>query len=144
MRVDGEFSVRMFTPAELTPADLSTAPAEVTTAVAVGVALMEKQFTGGIEGRSRTVFTSAFDQGTGVGSYVALESFEGSVGGRRGCFNFLHTATTHGSDRVHDLCVVVPGSGTGELTSMAGVGGLAIDPDGTHRIWFDLPDAAGL
>ncbi|WP_324615422.1 DUF3224 domain-containing protein [Streptomyces sp. NRRL S-920] len=33
--------------------------------------------------------------------------------------------------------VIVPGSGTGELAGITGTGGIAIDPDGTHRIWFD-------
>ncbi|MGG2465044.1 DUF3224 domain-containing protein [Streptomyces sp. RGM 3693] len=33
--------------------------------------------------------------------------------------------------------VGVPGSGTGELVGITGVGGIAVDPDGTHRIWFD-------
>lgn len=133
MRVEGEFSVTSFEPAEL-----SVAPPDVSTAVAVGVAVMEKQFTGAIEGRAATLFTSAYDQGSGVGSYLAMESFEGVLGTRRGSFNFLHTATTHGTDRTHELCVIVPSSGTGQLAGISGTGGMAIDPDGTHRIWFDL------
>ncbi|MEU7727363.1 DUF3224 domain-containing protein [Streptomyces sp. NPDC040724] len=28
-------------------------------------------------------------------------------------------------------------SGTGELAGIAGAGGMAVDADGTHRIWFD-------
>jgi Protein of unknown function (DUF3224) len=37
----------------------------------------------------------------------------------------------------------VPSSGTAELSGITGHGGLAIDADGTHRIWFDydLPSA---
>jgi len=137
MRVEGEFSVASFTPAEL-----SVAAAPIGTGVAVGVAVMDKRYSGDVEGRSATLFTSAFDQASGVGSYVAMESFEGSLGGRRGSFNFLHTASTHGSDRSDEFCRIVPGSGTGELAGVSGAGGLTIDADGTHRIWFDLDDAA--
>ncbi|WP_317445125.1 DUF3224 domain-containing protein [Streptomyces collinus] len=31
----------------------------------------------------------------------------------------------------------MPGSGTGALTGIRGAGGLAVEADGTHRIWFD-------
>ncbi|MBJ6998877.1 DUF3224 domain-containing protein [Streptomyces griseofuscus] len=48
---------------------------------------------------SATLFTAAFDQTTGIGTYVAMESFEGSLCGRPGSFNFAHSATTSGSDR---------------------------------------------
>ena len=98
---------------------------------------MEKHYDGEILGRSATLFTAAFDQATGVGTYVAMESFEGSLDGHSGAFNFAHSATTSGSDRSADFFTIVPGSGTGALAGITGTGGLAIDADGTHRIWFD-------
>jgi hypothetical protein len=66
-----------------------------------------------------------------------MESFEGVVGGRRGAFNFAHSATTLGEGRESEFLVVVPGSGTGELAGITGRGGLAVDADGTHRVWLD-------
>jgi len=132
MRTEGTFTVESFTPVALEPA-----PVEVATAVPVGVAVMEKRFSGGVQGRSATIFTAAFDHGTGVGTYVAMESFEGSLGDVAGTFNFTHSATTNGTDRVAEHFVVVPGSGTGGLAGISGAGGMAIDDDGTHRIWFD-------
>jgi hypothetical protein len=90
-----------------------------------------------VVGHSSTLFTSAFDQATGVGTYVAMESFEGSLDGRQGAFNFAHSATTHGTDRSAEYFVIVPTSGTGELAGISGGGGLSIDEDGTHRIWFE-------
>ena len=131
MRVDGTFSVKAFIPASLTPE-----PA-IATALPVGVATMEKQYEGDIAGRSATVFTAAFDPATGVGTYVAMESFEGSVDGRTGTFNFVHSASTTGADRSAGYFAVVPSSGTGELAGISGTGDLVIDPDGTHRIWLD-------
>ena len=94
-------------------------------------------FEGEIAGRAATVFTSAYDQEAGVGTYVAMESFEGSVGGRSGAFNFVHSASTTGSDRSAELLRIVPASGTGELAGITGTGGIAVEADGTHRIWLD-------
>jgi hypothetical protein len=68
---------------------------------------------------------------------VALESFEGSLDGRTGTFNFVHSASTGGSDRTNEFFLIVPASGTGDLAGITGSGGLSIDADGTHRIWFD-------
>ncbi|GAA1416468.1 hypothetical protein GCM10009601_08490 [Streptomyces thermospinosisporus] len=131
MRASGTFTVQSFV-----PADVKADPA-VTTALPVTVATMEKRFEGEIAGRAATVFTSAYDQEAGVGTYVAMESFEGSVGGRSGAFNFVHSASTSGSDRSAEFLRIVPASGTGELAGITGTGGIAVDADGTHRIWLD-------
>ena len=119
-----------------TPTELSPEPA-VATGLPVGVSTMQKHYEGAVTGRSATLFTSAYDQSSGVGTYVAMESFEGAVDGRTGAFNFAHSATTGGTDRSDEFFTIVPTSGTGELTGIRGTGGMAIDPDGTHRIWFE-------
>lgn len=131
MRTQGTFTVASFDAATLSPA-----PVEVAVGAPVGVAVMEKVYAGDVEGRSATIFTSAFDMGTGVGTYVALESFEGRLGGRTGGFAFVHSATTTGSDRTRELFAIVPGTGVGELAGITGGGGMdtAADP---HPIWFD-------
>jgi hypothetical protein len=131
MRAEGTFEVASFTPTGIEPE-----PA-IATGLPVGVARMEKRMSGEIEGRAATLFSSAFDQATGVGTYVALESFEGSLGGRSGAFNFVHAATTTGGDRTAEHFAIVPASGTGDLAGIAGGGGIAVDADGTHRIWLD-------
>jgi hypothetical protein len=76
MRAEATFTVSDFTPAPV------PAP-EITTALPVGVATMNKHYAGAIEGRSQTIFTSAFGPAAGIGTYVALESFEGTVGTHR-------------------------------------------------------------
>jgi hypothetical protein len=131
MRAAGTFTVKSFVPTELVPD-----PA-VPTGTPVGVATMEKHFEGDVVGRSATLFTAAYDQTSGVGTYVAMESFEGSLHGRAGTFNFAHSATTSGTDRSAEFFTIVPSSGTGELAGIRGTGGMAIDADGTHRMWFD-------
>ena len=132
MRAEGEFTVASFVPTGLTPA-----PASIETGLPPGVAVMEKTYTGDVDGRSATIFTAAFDPDSGVGTYVAMESFEGSLAGRSGTFNFAHSATTHGPDRAHEHFVIVPASGTGELAGLTGSGGIDADAD-HHRIWFEF------
>jgi hypothetical protein len=124
----GAFSVSDFTPTD----DAS----EVETALGTGHARMVKTFTGAVEGRSLTQFSFAFSPETGVGTYVAMEAFEGSVDGRRGTFNFAHSATTTGSDRTDEFFLIVPHSGTGELVGIRGGGSVVIDDDG-ERMVFD-------
>jgi hypothetical protein len=131
MRSNGTFSVKAFNPTSLAPD-----PA-IETALPVGVVLMEKHYEGAIAGRSATVFTAAFDQAAGVGTYVAMESFAGTVDGREGAFNFVHSASTTGADRTTGYFAIVPSSGTGQLAGISGSGDLGVDPDGTHRIWLD-------
>ena len=128
---EGTFQVVSFTPVEVTSA------VEVVTAMEAGVATMEKVYAGGVEGRSATLFTGARNAGSGAGTYVALESFEGSLDGVGGTFNFVHVASTHGEDRYAESFTIVDASGTGDLTKISGGGALVIDADGTHRIRFD-------
>jgi hypothetical protein len=131
MRVTGTFEVTDFTPAAVPPGDIKTG-------LPVGVATMTKTFTGEISGRSSTLFTAAYDPVTSTGTYVAMESFEGSVGGRSGSFNFVHSATTLGEGREAEFLTIVPGSGTGELAGITGTGGLTSD----HTIWLEISDGA--
>ncbi len=110
---------------------------DVTTALPTGHLRMRKTYVGDVAGRSVTQFTSAYDQTTGIGTYVAVESFEGTVAGRRGTFNFVHAASTSGTDRANEYGLIVPGSGTQELTGIEGTVRLHVDEDGTHRMDFD-------
>lgn len=131
MKAEATFSVSDFTPTSVVPV-----PA-VTTATPAGVSTMKKTYAGAIAGFSATLFTAAFDPKKGIGTYLALECLEGTVDGKRGTLNFFHSATTGGTDRVNEFFGIVPGSGTGELATITGAGGMAIDADGTHRVWFD-------
>ena len=49
----------------------------------------------------------------------------------------MHAASTHGEDRYAEHFAIAQGSGTGDLTGIAGGGGMTVDDDGTHRVWFD-------
>lgn len=82
---------------------------------------IDKVFHGDIEGTSVGEMLSAFG-GAGVkgsAGYVAVERVTGTVAGRRGSFILQHSATM---DRgVPQLTIiVVPDSGTDELTGLSG------------------------
>ncbi|MFJ1751748.1 DUF3224 domain-containing protein [Kitasatospora sp. NPDC088134] len=130
MRASGTFTVSEFTPTDLPAGDIETASG-------VGVATMRKEFRGEVEGRSHTLFTAAFDQASGVGTYLAMESFAGRLHEAEGTFNFAHSATTLGGGRDGEYFVVVPGSGTAGLAGITGTGSIVIDEDGTHRLHLD-------
>jgi hypothetical protein len=132
MRATGEFRVASFVPGAVDPP-----AAAIATGLPVGVATMEKGYDGEVSGRSATIFVAAFDQDRGVGTYVAMESFDGSLNGLAGTFNFVHGATTSGSDRTQEHFLIVPLSGTGDLAAISGSGGLAVEDGGRHVIWFD-------
>ena len=123
-----------FTTSDYKPEERQTA---VVTGVDVGVMTFAKTFAGDIDGRAETLFTSAYSHETGTGTYLAMESFTGTIAGRAGTVNIAHTATTTGADRTHHLMVIVPTSGTGELAGITGTGSLDIDPDGTHHFELD-------
>lgn len=127
----------IFTVSDFAPAAVALPGEPIATALPVGVATMMKAYSGAVEGRSTTIFTSAFDPASGVGTYVALESFSGTIDGRAGTFNFIHTASTSGTDRVGEHFEIVPSSGTGDLATISGTGSIAIDADRTHRLILD-------
>ena len=129
-QAEGVFTVVAFAP-------LESPTIEIQTAMSLGVATIEKSFTGGVEGRSLAIFTGTQGTDTPAGSYVALEAFAGSLDGRIGAFNFAHAASTHGEDRYGEVFFIVEASGTGELAGITGGGSIVIDADGTHRIRFD-------
>ncbi|MCO1621929.1 MAG: DUF3224 domain-containing protein [Pseudomonas alloputida] len=51
-----------------------------------------------------------------------MESFKGTVNGRTGTFNFVHSASTTGLERNDAIFCIVAGSGTNELKGISGPG----------------------
>lgn len=67
-----------------------------------------------------------------------MECFEGSLNGKCGTFNFIHSAVTSGKDRTNEFFSIVENSAIGDLQAIKGSGGMRIDSDGRHHIWFDV------
>jgi hypothetical protein len=108
---------------------------------AIGRMLLDKQFHGDLEATSKGTMLAA---GTGAknssGGYVALEIVTGTLKGRTGTFVLQHSATMNRG--VPQLSItVVPDSGTGQLTGLAGKMNINI-ADGKHSYDFEytLPE----
>ena len=108
---------------------------------AIGRMFLDKHFHGDLEATSEGTMLAA---GTGAknssGGYVALEIVTGSLKGRTGTFVLQHSATMNRG--VPQLSItVVPDSGTGQLTGLAGKMNINI-ADGKHSYDFEytLPE----
>ncbi len=93
---------------------------------------LTKTWHGAIEGTGRGLMMSAGDPGRGRAGYVALESVDGTLDGRRGTFCLQQCGTMDGESVQLDY-MVVPGSGTGELEGLTGTLSLTVEPEGIHR-----------
>jgi Protein of unknown function (DUF3224) len=75
------------------------------------------------------------------GTYVAVERVTGTLNGRHGSFMLWHSGTmTRGAQQL--TIVIVPDSGTDELTGISGTLGITIEPGGKH--FYDLAYSMGL
>ena len=93
-----------------------------------------KQFHGDLEASSRGEMLAAATSVKGSAGYVAIEVVTGSLNDRAGTFVLQHTGTM--SRGVPQLAVtVVPDSGTGKLTGLAGAMTITIT-DGKHLYDF--------
>jgi len=126
------------------PFEVKVAPVaeETKDTVASGRLTLAKTFAGDLVGTSKGEMWTADTGVKGSAGYVAIERVSGTLRGRRGTFTLLHQATmSHGGDFKMNI-VVVPDSGTDQLTGLAGTMTILI-ADGKHSYEFDytLPAA---
>lgn len=97
--------------------------------------VVRKTFTGAVTGTSEAHMIAARTPDPGSAGYVAIEHFTGTVDGKEGTFVLQHHGiVAHGEPELS--VVIVPGTGTGELTGISGT--LTIDSvDGDHSYTFD-------
>ena len=103
---------------------------------------IDKQFHGALEAVSAGEMLSAGTSVKGSAGYVAIELVTGILNGRSGTFVLQHNATmTRGTPSLN--IIVVPDSGTGELTGLSGTMNIIID-GGKHSYDFEyrLPEKA--
>lgn len=103
-RVLGEFAV------ELTPQEDE---------LDMGRMLIKKSFTGDLAGNSNGQMLSKRTSVQGSAGYVAIETFDGELQGKKGSFSLQHLATmSRGEQKV--TIIVVPDSATGDLQGLYG------------------------
>lgn len=111
------------------------------TGVNHGAVRISKTFTGAIEATStlEMLYTrTPREDGSFAGAgYVALELIIGKVDGRSGSFVLLHISTVVRNEPPLSRYLISPGSGTGELAGISGVGLITIDDDGSHTLHLD-------
>jgi hypothetical protein len=130
-RATGTFEVK------LVPA----APEDKAEGATLGRMSIDKQFHGDLEGTSKGEMLSAITSVKGSAGYVAIERVSGSLQGRSGTFVLQHTGTmTRGTPAL--AISVVPDSGTGQLTGLAGKLTINI-ADGKHFYEFEYTLAPG-
>lgn len=120
--INGEFSVGM------------TAQDARAESPAIGRMLLDKQYRGALEAHGVGQMLATHGSVAGSAAYVALETVTGSLEGREGSFALVH----HGEmDRGRPTLVIgiVPDSGTGALTGLAG--SMRIRVEG-HQHFYEL------
>ncbi|MEY4588946.1 MAG: hypothetical protein RL497_1022 [Pseudomonadota bacterium] len=126
MKVSGEFLVK------LQPLDFYAKGAE---GINFGRMSIDKTFLGALEATSTGEMLSAMTPTKGSAGYVAIEQVIGSLSGKKGSFVLQHFGTMNqGKDRL--VLEVTPGSGSGELTGLAGEMLIKIE-DGKHLYEFE-------
>ena len=124
-RASGLFEVK------LSPQPLGDASADAS----LGRMLIDKTFSGDLVGTGKGEMLIAGTAIKGSAGYVAIERVTGTLGGRSGSFVLQHTGTMdRGAPQLS--VTVVPDSGTGQLTGLAGKLAIII-ADGKHRYEFD-------
>ncbi len=121
----GSFEVKM------APQKPDNAPAE---ASGLGRMSIDKQFHGDLEATSKGEMLSFLNRDIGSGGYVAMEKVSGTLQGRSGSFILEHNATMNRGTPALEV-IVVPDSGTGELTGISGSMKIRIE-GGKH--FYDL------
>jgi hypothetical protein len=107
----------------------------------LGRMTIDKQFHGDLEGTSKGQMLTGMSEVKGSGAYVAIEKVTGTLKGRSGTFILQHTGTMNrGAPELK--VTVVPDSGTGQLTGLAGNFKIII-AEGKHSYEFEytLPES---
>ena len=108
-------------------------PAPETAPDVPGRMTLSKAFHGDLTGTGTGEMLATMAPGAS-GAYVAMERVRGSIDGHEGSFALVHRGLM--DKGAQDLLItIVPGSGTGDLTGIAGVFHLTIE-GGEHR--YDL------
>jgi hypothetical protein len=126
MHATGSFDVTV------APQKPDNPPAE---ASGIGRMSIDKVFHGSLEATSKGEMLASMSAVKGSAGYVALEKVTGTLDGLTGSFVLQHLGIMdRGQQRL--TVIVVPDSGTGQLTGI--LGSMAIDiKDGKHLYTFD-------
>ena len=121
------------------PFDVKLAPEPASAAAelaGLGRMSLDKTFHGPLAGKSQGEMIAFRSATPGSAGYVAMETVRGALDGREGSFVLQHSATMDRGQPALSI-TVVPDSGTGELTGLAGRMTIDIAPGGAHSYRFE-------
>ena len=95
---------------------------------------ISRSFSGDLEGESTAELLIAKSEGGG--GYVGHDRINGTLNGQAGGFVFQHTGLL-GPEGVTTTGVIVPGTGSGELSGITGEGTMLEDEDGNHTLTLE-------
>lgn len=103
---------------------------------------LDKHFHGALEATSSGEMIAFRSATPGSAGYVAMETVHGTLDGRTGSFVLQHSSTLDRGQATQQISVV-PDSGSGALTGLAGRMSIDIAPGGAHsyRLEYTLPAA---
>jgi len=101
----------------------------------MGRMTINKQFHGDLEGVSKGQMLTALTSVEGSAGYVAIERVSGTLHGRSGSFTLQHSSVMRRGEPQQNI-IVVPDSGDGQLTGLAGRMTITI-ADGKHSYDFE-------
>ncbi|HTQ98221.1 MAG TPA: DUF3224 domain-containing protein [Candidatus Acidoferrum sp.] len=110
-------------------------PAFKTEDNSLGRMSIDKQFHGDLEATSKGEMLTGMTQTKGSAGYVAIEKVTGTLDGRTGTFILQHNATMDRGTPSLNI-IVVPDSGTAQLTGLTGTMNIIIAADKKHS--YDL------
>jgi hypothetical protein len=123
--------------------DVKTTPLaanDATMGTLIGRYSLVKQYHGDLDATSKGEMLSAGEPSSGNAGYVAIEQVTGALNGHTGSFALQHIGSMENSSYKLSV-VVVPGSGTGQLTGIGGTLTIII-ASGKHSYTFDYTLAA--
>jgi hypothetical protein len=98
--------------------------------------LLSKRYHGALEATAEGQMLSCMGGRPGSAGYVAIERVTGTLEGRQGSFALQHNGLMNRGEPSL-VVTVVPDSGTGRLTGLAGRMGIRIEAGGKHFYDFD-------
>jgi len=108
------------------PFDVTITPQESAADAPVARMLLYKEFHGDLEAIAHGEMIAASEPLTGAGVYVAIDRVTGTLHGRSGSFLMAHRGIRNADGQELSI-VIVPGSGTGQLTGITGSVGIQIE-----------------
>jgi hypothetical protein len=119
--------------------DVKITPQESAPDAAVARMLLYKEFHGDLEAIAHGEMMAAGEPLTNAGVYVAIDRVTGTLHGRSGSFLMAHRGIRNAEGQELSI-VIVPGSGTGQLTGITGTLGIEIvGKEHFYNVEYELP-----